>query len=248
MASCACEVNACVLCENRLYTGLSPEQVCHIRERLIREMYEPHEVLFREGDEAAFLLSVRSGQIKLTTSMADGRQQILRIAVAGQLLGIETFKGQRYPFTAETLTDVIACKISHSDLRQILEMNPTVSLRLIESLSQQLDQAESLIRDLGLKTSLEKVSGFLLSLIPQRGKPDAELPLRLSRREIAEMLGLTEETVSRIMADFARKKIIDSGKGFIRILDRKWLGETAGVSNDSTGARNVVPLTGSRAV
>jgi hypothetical protein len=59
---------------------------------------------------------------------------------------------------------------------------------------------------------------------------------------------LTEETVSRIMADFARKKIIESGKGFIRILDRKWLGETAGVSNDSTGARDVVPLTGSRTV
>jgi hypothetical protein len=50
------------------------------------------------------------------------------------------------------------------------------------------------------------------------------------------MLGLTEETVSRIMADFARRKIIESGKGFIRILDRKWLGETAGIGNDSTGA------------
>ncbi|MEW6330645.1 MAG: Crp/Fnr family transcriptional regulator [Pseudomonadota bacterium] len=236
MASCACEINACVLCEGRLYTGLSQEQVCHIREHLIREMYEPHEVLFREGDEAASLFSLRSGQVKLTTSMPDGRQQILRIAVAGQLLGIETFKGQRYPFTAETLTDVIACRINHNDLRQAIEMNPAVSLRVIESLSQQLDQAESLIRDLGLKTSLEKVSGFLLSLIPQRGKPDAELPLRLSRREIAEMLGLTEETVSRIMADFARKKVIESGKGFIRILDRHWLGETAGAGDGSTAA------------
>ena len=241
MATCACEINACVLCESRLYPGLSKEQVCQIRERLIREMYEPHEVLFREGGEAAFLFSLRSGQVKLTTSMPDGRQQILRIAVAGQLLGIETFKGQRYPFTAEAITDVVACKISHRDLRQILEVNPAVSLRVIESLSQELDQAESLIRDLGLKTSPEKVSSFLLSLIPQRGDPDAELPLRLSRREIAEMLGLTEETVSRVMADFARKKIIGSGKGYIRILDRKWLEEI-------TGAGNVVPLTGSRAV
>ncbi|BAV32558.1 transcriptional regulator [Sulfuricaulis limicola] len=236
MATCACEINACVLCEDRIYSGLSKEQVCHIREHLVREMYEPHEVLFREGDEATSLFSLRSGQIKLTTSMPDGRQQILRLVVAGQLLGIETFKAQRYPFTAEALTDVVACKISHNDLRQILELNPAVSLRLIESLSQQLDQAESLIRDLGLKTSLEKVSSFLLSLIPQRGDPGAELPLRLSRREIAEMLGLTEETVSRVMADFARRKIIGSGKGYIRILDRKWLGETAGVRNDSTAA------------
>ncbi|MCR4331603.1 MAG: helix-turn-helix domain-containing protein [Sulfuricaulis sp.] len=60
--------------------------------------------------------------------------------------------------------------------------------------------------------------------------------LRLSRREIAEMLGLTEETVSRVMADFARKKIIGSGKGYIRILDRKWLEETNGVENKTSGA------------
>ena len=239
MASCACEINACALCENRLYPGLTKAQVCQIRERLIREMYEPHEVLFHEGDPAAFLFALRSGQLKLTSSMPDGRQQILRIAVAGQLLGIETLKGQRYPFTAEALTDVAACKISHDDLRQILETSPAIALRVIEALSQELDQAESLIRDLGLKNAPEKVSSFLLSLIPQRGDPGAELPLRLSRREIAEMLGLTEETVSRVMADFVRKKIIGSGKGYIRVLDRKWLEATNGVGNkvSSVGRR-----------
>lgn len=236
MATCSCEVNTCVLCEERLYPGLTKEQVCQIRERLIRELYEPHEVLFRESDAGTFLFALRSGQIKLTSSMPDGRQQILRIAVAGQLLGIETFCGHRYPYTAEALTDVVACKISHDDLRHILEANPAISLRVIESLSQELDQAESLIRDLGLKTAPEKVSSFLLSLIPQRGGPDAELPLRLSRREMAEMLGLTEETVSRVMADFTRKKIIGSGKGYIRVIDRKWLEEIAGIGNGISGA------------
>lgn len=236
MVTCVCEINACALCESRLHPGLTKAQVCQIRERLIREMYEPHEVLFREGDAGTFLFALRSGQLKLTSSMPDGRQQILRIAVAGQVLGIETLKGQCYPFTAEALTDVVACKISHDDLRQILEASPAISLRVIETLSQELDQAESLIRDLGLKTAPEKVSSFLLSLIPQHGDPNAELPLRLSRREIAEMLGLTEETVSRVMADFTRKKIIGSGKGYIRILDRKWLEETNGVENKASSA------------
>ncbi|MDO8703840.1 MAG: helix-turn-helix domain-containing protein [Sulfuricaulis sp.] len=63
---------------------------------------------------------------------------------------------------------------------------------------------------------------------------------RLSRREIAEMLGLTEETVSRVMADFARKKIIGNGKGFIRILDRKWLEETILPANS-----HAIPMTSS---
>jgi len=74
MTTCACEINACALCESRLYPGLTKEQVCQIRELLIREMYEPHEVLFREGDPADFLFALRSGQLKLTSSMPDGRQ------------------------------------------------------------------------------------------------------------------------------------------------------------------------------
>ena len=232
MATCSCEVNACALCEDRLYPGLSKDQICQIRERLIRELYQPREVLFHEGDPASYLFALRSGQLKLTSSMSDGRQQILRIAVSGQLLGIETLNGQRYPFTAEALTDVVACKISHDDLRKIIEVNPAISLRVIETLSHELDQAESLIRDLGLKTAPEKVASFLLSLIPLRGDPNAELPLRLSRREIAEMLGLTEETTSRVMADFARKNIIGSGRGFIRILNRERLEEINGITGN----------------
>lgn len=234
MTTCSCSISGCVLCEERLYPGLSKEQVCQIRERLIRELYEPHEVLFHENDKAAFLFSLRTGQIKLTSSMPDGRQQILRIAVAGHLLGIETLCGRRYPYTAETLTDVAVCKLSHKDLREIIETSPSLSMKVIESLGQELDHAESLIRDLGLKTSPEKVSSFLLSLVPQHGDPDIELPLRLSRREMAEMLGLTEETVSRVMADFTRKKIIGSGKGYIRIFDRQRLREINGVVDLTT--------------
>ena len=231
MATCACEINACVLCETRLYPGLTKEQICQIRERLIREHYEPRERLFHESDAATYLFALRSGQIKLTSSMADGRQQILRIAVAGQLLGIETFMGRRYPFTAEALTDVVACKISHEDLRSIIECNPAVSMRVIETLSHELDQAEHMIRDLGLKTAPEKVASFLLSLLPLRGDQQGELPLRLTRREIAEMLGLTEETVSRVMADLARRKIIGSGRGYIQIFERQLLEKINGVMN-----------------
>jgi CRP/FNR family transcriptional regulator len=232
MATCACEINACVLCEDRLYPGLTKDQICQIRESLIREMYEPHEILFREGDPADFLFSLRSGQLKLTSSMPDGRQQILRIAVAGQLLGIETFKGQRYPFTAEALTDVVACKISPDDLRQILAASPAIALRVIETLSQELDQAESLIRDLGLKTAPEKVSSFFV-VDSQHGDPNGELPLAIATRNRRDAW-LTEETVSLVMADFSRKKIIGSGKGYIRILDRKWLEGTNGVENKTS--------------
>lgn len=232
MAACVCQADACVLCEERLYRGLTPDQLCQIRNRLIRHTYEAHEVLFREGEPATYLFALGSGQVKLTTSLSDGRQQILRLAVAGQLLGLETFGGERYPFTAEALTAIMVCKILHRDLRRILELNPSLAWRVIQSLSQELEQAEALIRDLGLKTAQEKIASFILSLLPRRADHDGEeLPLLLSRREMAEMLGLTEETVSRTMAELNRKGVIETGKGFVRIVDSRWLEAHTGVGD-----------------
>jgi CRP/FNR family transcriptional regulator len=235
---CVCQVDTCALCEERLHSSLTSEQMCQIHEKLIRVSYSEHEMLFHEGEPASYLFALRAGQVKLMTSLPDGRQQILRVAVAGQLLGLEIFKGGHYPFTAEALTDIVACKIHHRDLQQILAENAGVSWRVIQSLSQELDRADILIRDLGLKTAQEKVSGFLLSLIPKRVNGDDALPLLLSRREIAEMLGLTEETVSRVMAEFHRNKIIETCKGFVRIPNPKELEKLTGVGSNLPSGRN----------
>jgi CRP/FNR family transcriptional regulator len=229
MSACYCEIDACVLCEARLYPGLTPEQVCHIRGLLIRQTYDPHDILFRDGDPARYLFAVRSGQIKLISSLPDGRQQILHLVVPGQLLGREAFNNRSYAYTAEALSKVSVCKISSRDLQQVLEQNPSMSLRVIQTLIQELDQTEMLVRDLGLKTAPEKVATFILSLVPTRGDKTTEIPLLLSRREMAEMLGLTEETVSRVMAQLNRKKIIHTGKGTLRIAQPKHLYTLAGL-------------------
>lgn len=229
MTTCYCEIDSCVLCEARLYPGLTPEQVCHIRGLLIRQTYDARDVLFRDGDPAGYLFAVRSGQIKLISSLPDGRQQILHLVVAGQLLGREAFNNRPYAYTAEALTEVNVCKISSRDLQQVLEQNPSMSLRVIQTLIQELDQTEMLIRDLGLKTAPEKVASFLLNLMPVRGNQTEDIPLLLSRREMAEMLGLTEETVSRVMAEFNRKKLIHTGKGTLRIGKREHLCALAGL-------------------
>jgi CRP/FNR family transcriptional regulator len=239
MTACACQADDCVLCEERLYPGLATEQLCQIRERLIRHAYEAHEVLFREGEPATCLFALGSGQVKLTTPLPDGRQQLLRLVVAGQLLGLETLGGERYPFTAEALTAVMVCKILHRDLRRILESNQGLAWRVIQSLSQELEQAEALIRDLGLKTAQEKIASFLLSLPPRRADHDKEKPpLLLSRREMAETLGLTEETVSRTMAELGRKGVIETGKGFVRIVDPRWLEAHTGVGDGARFTRH----------
>ena len=230
---CSCDVNACVLCESRLYPGLSSEQVCRIRDLLIRETYASHQTIFWEGDAANYLFALKSGQVKLTTSLPDGRQQILRLAIGGQLLGLESLNGRKYAYSAEAMTEVSSCKINQRDLFAVIQQSPAVSMRVIATLVEELERAETMIRDLGLKSSVERIATFLLSLMPARHKSDDVLPLLLSRREMAEMLGLTEETVSRVMADFTRRHIIQTGKGSLRILDPAKLSASTGVDADT---------------
>lgn len=236
MYTCPCEIQECVFCEAQLYSGLSAEQICQIRGMLDKCTYQPDHILFRETDPATYLFALRVGQVKLTSSLVDGREQIIRLAVAGQLVGFETFSDQAYPYTATTLTPVTACRITHKDMLCVLEAIPSVSLRVIHKLNRELERAQVMIRDLGLKNAIEKVASFILSLVPQRGPVPAELLLPLSRREIAELLGLTEETVSRTMADFKRDGLILAPRGRIRILDPARLQKLAGVTHTlSTG-------------
>jgi len=195
---------------------------------LTKHHYEPRQTLFREGDTSARLYVVRSGQVKLTTSLPDGREQILRLGVAGHLLGFEAVEDEVYPYTAEAVTSVQTCGILHKDMLQAIEQHPKVSLRVIHSLNQELEQSLGMIRDLGLKSAPEKVASFILSLVPTRGAPLRELNLPLSRLEMAAMLGLTEETVSRVMAELRREAVIEGSRRHVEILDHNRLQNMAG--------------------
>lgn len=247
MYACACQIDECVLCEARLYSGLSAEQVCQIRGMLGKQDYRAHAMLFREGEPCRYLYVLRSGQVKLTTALADGREQILGVRVAGQLLGFETLDDDLYPYTATALTPVDACRITHKDMLRILEQNPAVALRVIRRLNRELECAQARIRDLGLKNAHERVASFILSLAPERGEPPAALPLVLSRQEMADLLGLTIETVSRVIAELKRGGIIQPVRGAIRILDEERLASLANGSarhRDTARRAAVTPALG----
>lgn len=99
-------------------------------------------------------------------------------------------------------------------------------------------RAQTLIYILGQKSSAETIALFLLSLVPTHGRdaPQADVPLPLSRREMSELLGLTVETVSRLMAKLERERIIEAPRGRFRILNRPGLNIYAGTTR-STPAR-----------
>jgi CRP/FNR family transcriptional regulator len=223
-----CKINQCALCDAHLFAGLSEEKFCEVQNMVSKATYQPGEAMFREGDHCSNLYVLRSGQVKLTTSLPDGRSQILRLGVPGHFLGFEVVDHDHYLYTAEALTTVEACLIRQKDMLRAVAENPMVCRRIARTLTEELEQAEGMIRDLGTKNAGERIASFLLSLASNQSNLSENLPLHLARHEIAEMVGLSTETVSRIMAQLQREAIIIAPRGSIRILDVDRLRSRAG--------------------
>jgi CRP/FNR family transcriptional regulator len=222
--------NNCEYCEAKLYAGLSGKQVKELDGRLGLCRSEPRHALFRAGDPSKYLYVVREGQLKLTRTDIDGHEHLLNLVGPGYFLGFDTIGNPTYSYSAETLTPTVFCRIKHEDIVWLLAEAPKASLNILLAVNEQLAQARNMIRALGQKTAIEKVAALLLSLYPPSaaggsGKAGA---LHLSRQEMAEILGLTVETVSRIMAELRRQGIIDAPRGHIVVSARARLQVLAG--------------------
>ena len=253
LASSACNNNKdCRFCEARLYSGIPKNQVNEIRGHLSYSQCGPREILFRAGDPATDLFVIREGQVKLTRTDIDGHEHLISLVGAGYFLGFDTIGNPLYSYSAETLAPTVFCRVKHSDMLRIIRQYPKVSLNVLLAVNEQLAQARNLIRVLGQKSATEKVAALLLSLIPPHfeGTDAAAQALHLSRIEMAEILGLTVETVSRNMAQLQRQGIIDAPRGSIVIRARKRLRALAGVPlrgapSVDTGARRATNKGGS---
>lgn len=221
MSACPCRQDECLLCESLLFSGLSGTQVCRMHGVIHKKSYDPKTVLFREGTPTNHLYLLKSGYVKLTTALPDGRNQGLRLGAAWQFIGLEAMSDERYPYTAEAITPIEVCMVRYKDMLQLLEYNPQLSLRVIRALNRELQHSNAMIRNLGMMSSTERVAAFLLSILHAEPAGAQEIPLPLSRTDMAEMLGLTLETVSRVLSRMNRDKIIrlQPGGRLLRILD-----------------------------
>lgn len=220
---CICNRDDCILCEGRIFNGLASDQVCQVRGLIAPISYSARAMLFHERASADLLFILKTGCVKLTTAMADGREQILRLALPGQMFGFESLHDRCYPYSACALTPVSVCAVRHRDMMQILEKDPGVSIKMIRMLNGELERSRTLIRDLGLKSSTERIASFILSLAPLRHGHAGDVALPLTRKEVSEILGLTVETVSRAMAWFQRAGLVRTARGSVRVLDAEKL-------------------------
>jgi len=167
--------------------------------------FEKNRTIYFEGDEAEHCYRVKSGTVRLCKVTEDGRRQIAAFLTEGDLFGW-TDHGF-YGFSAEAVTDVTLEKFSRARVEEAAKASPALGRRVLTLLSTQLASAHDHLLLLGRMTAAERIASFLLDLVRRQHK-GGSVALAMCRKDVADYLGLTVETVSRTMSALKRKGII----------------------------------------
>jgi CRP/FNR family transcriptional regulator len=223
---------ACPVHKDRLFCNLSQTALTGLDSISCRATYPRSSILFVEGQEPRGAFILCHGRVKLFGTSSSGKALIFRIAEAGEIIGLpSTLSGKPYELTAEALEPIQANFIRLEDFLGFLRENGEAALKVAQMLSEIYYSTCQEVRYLGLSSSAaEKLARFILDLRP--GKPSEPTPtkitLTLSQEEIANMIGSSRETVSRLFASLKRKRLIDVHGSTLIIQNKKGLQELAG--------------------
>src|SRR3954469_24497583 len=206
--------NECSVRAERLFCNMSEPVVRALDGVKFTSLYPKGSLLFVEGEDPRGVFILCSGRAKLTTSSTEGKTLIVKIAEPGEVLGASaTILGKPYEVSAETIEPSQLNFIKRDDFLKFLGSHADACMHTAQQLSEKYHSAQREIRSLGLsQTTSEKLARLLLDWCDRTGEETARgvrLKVLLTHEEIAQMIGTTRETVTRLLSDFKRRKIID---------------------------------------
>ena len=214
----------CPVREQHLFCNLSPSLVQRLNAITSPAIYPRGAMLFMEGQQGRGAFVLCTGKAKLSTTSREGKTIITKISEHGDVLGLSaTISNHPYEVTAEMMEPGQANFIAADALLQFLHDYGEVAWRVAQQLSHNYYSAYQEIRSLGLTNSPgQRFAQLLLGWSAERGDSNHSLHLHLvlTHEEIAEMIGTTRETVTRLFADFKKKHFIQSKGSSLVILNK----------------------------
>jgi CRP/FNR family transcriptional regulator len=233
----SCGNRQCPFIELQAEAGVFSEAEiqCLVTEAAQKVAFSKGEVLFLQGQTSMSLYSLTEGTAKICSHSADGREQIVGLSSPRNLLvGLQSINDSRYAYTAIAVTPVKACKINHRALLECVQDRGDIAIRLIQAANAQLAHSRALMEVVGHTCAAAQIASFILLMTPKSEHGNCRFKLPFSRMEIASLLGLSEETVCRLMADMKRAGAIYAPRGKIEIRD--W-NQLHAISDGHSGGR-----------
>lgn len=213
-----------------LFQELTADQVAHIASATRERRLAKGEMLFQKGDPPRGFFVIVFGQIKLAFPSSQGNEKVVEILGPKQSFGeAAMFLDRPYPLLAESLSDTLLLHIAKNVVFELLESDSYFARRMLAGLSMRLHSLISDVESYSLRSSAQRVIGYLLQHCPQDGngssEGSAEISLPTSKQVIASRLNLTPETLSRIFHDLSDAGLINVHGKQITIQDLRRLRE-----------------------
>ena len=221
------DCNECSNIRPGFFCSFSPSALQALNQVTQKSILPAGAILFVEGQKPRGMFILCSGRVNLSTTSREGKSLILKTAQAGEALGLSAaISGMGYETTAETAAPCLLNFVDRNDLLELLQSHSEVGLHTAQCLSRDFQSAYRDIRDLFLtRSSAGKLARLLLSQWPTQEMETAEvrIPSSMTHEEMAQRIGSSRETVTRLLSDLKRKRLIRLEGPSLVIRDRSAL-------------------------
>lgn len=202
--------------------------------------YIPRQVLYQEGNPATRIYSIKTGFVKTYRTHPLGKDQLIQVAKAGDIINLESLSSGRCTATAEVLADSEICFFEVRRLMEMAKRSSVLALELMRLMSASVAESQQRILDLGTRDAKSRLAVFLLDMVPviQNGangngshrngrKAASNFQLPLTRHEIADLIGVRLETISRLFQQFKSGGLLEVDRRHVTLRDIPGLREIA---------------------
>ncbi len=211
----------CLIRSNSIFRHLTKEELDRVAYEKTVENYKRGNILYREGSRIAGFYCVQTGIIKIYKTGIDGKEQIIRFAKPGDIIGFRSvLTNELACTTAKVIEDTVVCFIPGDTLIYLVKNNGNFSMDLMRLTCMELGEANSYITDIAQKTVRERLAEVLIHLKHNFDLDDNKvLQISLTREELANIVGTATESVIRLLSEFKQDGFIDLNGRKIKLLD-----------------------------
>jgi CRP-like cAMP-binding protein len=206
-----------------MFSAFTTGEAKEINPYLVHGRFRKKETIFSEGDPPDWLFIVEKGKVKITKLSHEGKEIILEIISRGDFFGgVAVLRGFPYPANAVAMEDTEVLKISRKNLLSIMDRFPSLMYCMATSIGDRIKGSHEALKSIALEKVESRIASLLIKLADKAGEKSEDgllINMRLTKQDIAEMVGTTVETSIRTMSKFSKAGILASRAGKIVIKD-----------------------------
>jgi CRP-like cAMP-binding protein len=211
----------CVTRAHHLFRHLSDAEIEKVIIDREIDYHKRGTIIYHEGNRINGFYCIQSGIAKIFKTGIDGKEQIIRFAKKGEIIGFRSVLSKELACTTvEVLEDCISCYIPSETLIDLIKSNGNFAVELLQLTCRELGEANSFITDIAQKTVRERLAEILVHLHQEFGiDEESVLQISLTREELGNIVGTATESVIRLLSEFKQDSLIDLNGRKIKILN-----------------------------